>query len=102
MPAIQSFTNAIHKAQLWVEEHSTEEIADTVLPYFENVERDIVISSIDRYKQQGSYASDPVIDKDEWNNLLDVITAAGELKQRTEHDVLVDTGFAEKAIEAGR
>ena len=98
--AIQSFTNAIYKAQLWVESNDAETIADVVLPYFENVDRDILVSSIDRYKQQGSYATDPIIDEAEWNNLLDVITTAGELEKRTEHSELVDTGFAEKAIEA--
>lgn len=97
---VQAFTNAVHKAQLWVEKNDAKTIADVVKPYFENVDSDILISSIDRYKQQGSYATDPIIDEAEWNNLLDVITTAGELTKRTEHNELVDTSFAEKAIEA--
>jgi ABC-type nitrate/sulfonate/bicarbonate transport system substrate-binding protein len=97
---VQSFTNAIHKAQLWVQNNDAEAITEVVLPYFENVDRDILKSSIDRYKQQGSFATDPIIDEAEWNNLLDVITTAGELEKRTEHSELVDTSFAEKAIEA--
>ncbi|WP_138751047.1 ABC transporter substrate-binding protein [Paenibacillus sinopodophylli] len=97
---VQSFTNAIQKAQLWVASNDAEAITDVVLPYFENVDRDILISSIDRYKQQGSFATDPVIDEAEWNNLLDVITSAGELEKRTEHSELVNTDFAEKSIEA--
>ncbi|MHA6483990.1 ABC transporter substrate-binding protein [Paenibacillus sp. strain BS8-2] len=95
---VQSFTNAVFKAQQWVEEHDAAEIADVVKPYFENVELDILVSSIDRYKQQGSFATDPIVDESEWNNLLDVITSAGELEQRTEHGVLVNTKFAEQAI----
>lgn len=95
---VQAFTNAVYKAQTWVADHSAEEIADVVLPYFENVDRDILISSIDRYKQQGSFASDPIVDEAEWNNLLDVITSAGELDQRPEHSVLVNTDFAKEAI----
>ncbi|MFF2089756.1 ABC transporter substrate-binding protein [Paenibacillus sp. NPDC058174] len=97
---VQKFTNAIHKAQLWVAENDAATIADAVLPYFDNVDRDILISSIDRYKQQGSYASDPIIDEAEWNNLLDVMTTAGELKARTEHKAIVDNTFAEKSIES--
>ncbi|MFD0587018.1 ABC transporter substrate-binding protein [Paenibacillus sp. GCM10027627] len=96
---VQSFTNAIYKAQRWVEDNSAEAIADTVLPYFENVDRDILISSIDRYKSQGSFASNPVIDESEWNNLLDVIQSAGELKERTEHHALVNVDFANQAID---
>ncbi|CAM4286325.1 ABC transporter substrate-binding protein [Paenibacillus alkaliterrae] len=97
---VQAFTNAVHKAQLWVDSNNAEAIADAVLPYFENVDLDILISSIDRYKQQGSFATDPIIDEAEWNNLLDVMTTAGELENRTEHSEIVNTSFAEKAIEA--
>lgn len=95
---VQSFTDAVYKAQLWVNEHSAEEIADVVAPYFENVDRDIMVSSIARYKEQGSYATDPIVDEQEWNNLLDVMTSAGELTARTEHSQIVNTTFAEKAI----
>ena len=98
---VQAFTDAVYKAQQWVDANSAEAITDVVLPYFENVDRDILVSSIDRYKQQGSFATDPIVDTDEWNNLLDVITSAGELQERTEHGVLVNTDFAEKAIAAG-
>lgn len=98
---VQAFTNAIYKAQKWVEENDAAAIADVVKPYFENVELDILTSSIDRYKAQGSFASDPIVDETEWNNLLDIITSAGELKERTEHSALVDTSFAEKAAQSG-
>lgn len=95
---VQAFTDAVYKAQTWVEEHTAEEIADVVAPYFENVDRDIMVSSIARYKEQGSYATDPIVDEAEWNNLLDVMTSAGELSARTEHSEIVNTTFAEKAI----
>ncbi|SDT56033.1 NitT/TauT family transport system substrate-binding protein [Paenibacillaceae bacterium GAS479] len=94
---VQKFTNALQKAQLWVKEHSAEDIADAVGSYFPQTDKTIIVSSIDRYKKQGSYADNPTIDGTEWNNLLDVMNSAGELKQRTEHDVLVDNSFAEKA-----
>lgn len=97
---VQKFTNAVHRAQLWVAEHSAEEIADVVLPYFENTDRAIAISAIDRYKQQGSYASDPIVDETEWNNLLDVMTSAGELKERAPYDKLVTTTYADEAIKS--
>lgn len=95
---VQSFTDAVYKAQLWVAEHSAEEIADVVAPYFDSVDRDIMISSIARYKEQGSYATDPIVDEQEWNNLLDVMTSAGELQARTEHSEIVNTSFAQSAM----
>ena len=96
---VQGFTNAVYKAQQWVDEHSAEEIAEVVAPYFDNVDLDIMASSIDRYKAQGSFATDPIVDEAEWNNLIDVMTSAGELSEPTEHSEIVNTTFAEKAIQ---
>ncbi|GIP37346.1 ABC transporter substrate-binding protein [Paenibacillus sp. J31TS4] len=96
---IQKFTNAVYKAQQWVKAKSVEEIADAVLPYFPDTDKEIVKAVVKRYKDQGSFATDPIVDEKEWNNLLDVMQAAGELKSRVEHKALVDNRFANKAIE---
>ncbi len=37
---------------------------------------------VKRYKDQGSFATDGIVDEAEWNNLLDVMTSAGELKEK--------------------
>ncbi|MBJ6363626.1 ABC transporter substrate-binding protein [Paenibacillus sp. GCM10012307] len=96
--AAESFVKAVHRAQIWVEQHSAEEIAKVIKPYFEDADMDIVVTVVNRYKSQGSYASDPIIDESEWNNLLDVMEAAGELKERVEHSKLVDNSFAEQVL----
>ncbi|MBB3110389.1 NitT/TauT family transport system substrate-binding protein [Paenibacillus phyllosphaerae] len=95
---VQKFTNAVYKAQQWVQEHSPEEIADAVLSFFPDTDRDIAVKVIDRYKSQGSYASDPIVDEGEWNNLIDVMTTAGELSEKPAHDKLVNNAFAEEAM----
>ncbi|MBM6385616.1 MULTISPECIES: ABC transporter substrate-binding protein [Paenibacillus] len=94
---VQKFTNGLHKAQVWVDSHSAEEIADVILPYFKDIDQTILVSSINRYKEQGTYATDPIIDDEEWNNLLDVMSAAGELEQRVDSKAIVDNTYAEQA-----
>ncbi|MNP19632.1 NMT1/THI5 like protein [compost metagenome] len=94
---VQKFTNAIQKAQTWVAEHSPEEIADTIIPYFKDTDREIIVSSVKRYQEQGTYATDPKLEESEWNNLLDVMDQAGELKDRVSIEAIVDHTFAEKA-----
>jgi NitT/TauT family transport system substrate-binding protein len=96
--AVQKFTNAIHKAQKWVEAKSITEITDAILPYFKDVDKAVVEGVVKRYKEQGSYATDPIIDEAEWKNLQDVMESAGELKARVDYKKLVDTSYAEKAI----
>ncbi len=95
---VQKFTNAVYKAQQWVKKSSVEEIADAVAPFFDNTDRSIIVSVVKRYKEQGSFAENPIVDEKEWNNLLNVMESAGELKQRVPHRTLVNTEFAEKAM----
>lgn len=94
---VQKFTNAIQRAQLWVKNHTPEEIAEAIQPYFEKTDLDIVVSAVKRYKEQDTYAINPIIDNEEWSNLLDVMDNAGELKERVPVENIVNNTFAEKA-----
>lgn len=95
---VQKFTNAIYKAQKWVQEHRAKETAELVMPYFEDADLETVEMVIQRYKDQATYATDPIVDEEEWNNLQDIMESAGELKQRVDHNTLVNNTFAEAAI----
>lgn len=94
---VQKFTNAIYRAEQWVKDNSTADIAKAVQPYFKDTDPAIIRAVVKRYKEQGTYAENPVIDSKEWNNLLDVMASAGELEKRVKHGVLVDNSFADKA-----
>jgi NitT/TauT family transport system substrate-binding protein len=92
--AIEKFTRAIYKAQKWVESHSAKEIAEVIKPQFEDTELSIIETVVDRYKSQGSFATDPILDEEEWNNLQDIMEEAGELPKRIDHKTLVNTEVA--------
>ncbi|WP_249871141.1 ABC transporter substrate-binding protein [Oceanobacillus saliphilus] len=96
--AVESFTRAIYKAQQWVQENSAEEIAEVIEPYFEDTDLDILTASIDRYKSQGSFATDPILDEEEWNNLKAIMDEAGELPADVPYEDLVNTEYAEKVL----
>lgn len=95
---VRSFTKAIHKAQNWVQENDAETIAEVIHPFFEDTEIDILAASIDRYKSQESFATDPIIGEEEWNNLKNIMDEAGELPADVPYEELVDTQFAEEVI----
>ncbi|MNJ52114.1 hypothetical protein D3C77_474340 [compost metagenome] len=94
---VQKFTNAIHKAQIWVQEHSPAETASVISPYFKDTDHDIIESSVKRYLEQGSYAESPEFIEESWNNLLDVMEGAGELKERVSVDQLTNNKYAQSA-----
>ena len=95
----EKFTRAIYKAQQWVYNTSSEVVAEAIAPFFEDTELDILTSSVERYKEQKSYAESPYFDEDAWNNLQDIMDEAGELPKRLNYDTFVNTEFAEKVME---
>jgi NitT/TauT family transport system substrate-binding protein len=95
---VEKFTRAIYKAQQWVNTHSSEEIAEAIQSYFPDTDMEIMTMVVDRYKEQGSFATDPILDEEEWNNLQDIMEEAGELPQVVDHTTLVNTEIADKVI----
>ena len=96
---VEKFTRAIKKAQDWVYASSSEEVAEVIQPFFEDTEVELIATVVERYKSQESYAKDPILDEEEWNNLQDIMEEAGELPKRMDYNELVDTSFAEKVTE---
>lgn len=96
---IEKFTRALYKAQQWVETHSSDEIAEAIQSYFPDTDIKLISTVVDRYKEQGSFATDPILDVEEWNNLQDIMDEAGELPQEVDHKTLVNTEIAEKVKE---
>lgn len=93
-----SFTKAVYKAQQWVQDNSSEEIAKVLQPYFDDTDLDMLAASLDRYKNQDSFATDPILDQEEWDNLKNIMDEAGELPADVPYEDLVNTEIAEEVI----
>lgn len=94
---LKRFTRALYKAQLYVETHSAKETADVIAPYFEDTPTSLIEKVVDRYKGQHSYAVNPILEEDEWNNLQSVMKEAGELPKKSDYSKLVNTTFSRDA-----
>lgn len=95
---IEKFVRAIYKAAKWVGEHDSTQVAKVVQPFFEDTDIDILASSIDRYRKQGSFGTDLVLNEDGWNNLQNIMNEAGELPKKVDYKTLVNTSITKKAI----
>ncbi len=95
---IEKFTRAIYQAQKWVATHSAEEIAVVIQPYFSDVELKVLTKVVERYKNQDTWATDPLLDEEEYHNLEAVMESAGELKVKVPYEKIVNTEFANKVI----
>lgn len=96
---VQNFTNAIYKGMVWVQEHTSEEIADAVLPQFPDTDKEVLVTLIDRYREQDSWKPDLIITEDGFSHVMDIMESAGELDERADYKKIVTTKFAENAME---
>ncbi len=96
---VQKFTNAIYKGMIWVQNHSTEEIAEAVKPQFPDTDDEVLIALVERYKEQDSWKPDLIITEEGLNHMMDIMELAGELDTRADYDKIVNTKFAEEAME---
>ncbi|OLO38012.1 hypothetical protein BTR23_12745 [Alkalihalophilus pseudofirmus] len=96
---IEQFTRALYRGQQWVQNQPIEEVAEAIMPYFDDTSLDIIEQVIDRYKSQGSYAPTPLLSEEAWNNLQDIMDNAGELPQRVNYGELVNTTIANRVLQ---
>jgi len=95
---IQKFTNAIYRGQLWVEKNSYEEIAKAIKPFFPDTDDALLVTVVKRYKDQDTWAKNPVVKPEAFDLLQTVMSEAGELDKKVPYDKVVTTEFAEKAV----
>lgn len=95
---LMAFTRAIQRGMDWVAEHTPEEVAETIQGFFPDIDFDVLVSSVGRYMEQGSWNPTPVPSQEGFENLLRVMMAAGELANPVPFDVLMTTEVAEAAL----
>ena len=95
---IQNFTNAIYKGQKWNKEHSAREIAESIIEFFPDTDIDMLESSIQRYKDIDAWNETPILTKESFEKLQDVMQEAGELETRADYNAIVNNKYAEKAV----
>ncbi len=96
---IQRFTNALYKGQQWCKTASSEEVAKAMQPFFDDLSLDELISVVDRYKSIDAWCDNPLFTEESLNALVEIMEEAGELDKVPVYDDIVNTNFANKAIE---
>ena len=99
---IQKFTNAIYRGQQWVDSHTPREVAEVVQPYFPDSSVDLLEIVAKRYQDIDAWCKDPIMKPEALDRLQEVMTQAGELDKPAPYESIVNTEFAEKAIEAAK
>ena len=94
---IQSFTNALQKGMIYVQNHTPEEIAEVIAPQFAETDIATITTIVTRYYEQDSWKADLIFSQDAFDLLQNILAEAGELPAKVPYEDLVNTSFAEKA-----
>lgn len=93
---IQGFTNAIQKGLDYAHNHSNEEIAKKILPYFPDTSLNDLTEIVKRYKEADSWYKTTYIAEEDFNHIQTIVEKAGELTNRVPYNKLVNTSFSKK------
>ena len=91
---LNKFMTALKKGYDYLISATDEQVVNALKPSFSTTEDNLIIASVRNYIRIGAYASDFVLKESSWNNLLDIIDNAGELKSRVAWNEAVNTSFA--------
>lgn len=95
---VTKFVRAIAKAQKWIVSASDNEIAKAMQPFFPDSDIPTLEIVAKSYRETDSWMKDPVMTKDSFARLLEIIDFNGQLKSPVEFGELVDNNFAEKVL----
>lgn len=94
---VQAFTNAIAKAQKWCIESGAEEVAKAIASQFPDSDLEVLTAVCRRHQEIDAWNATPVMPKEAFERMEDVMETAGELPSRVPFEDVVDNRFAEKA-----
>lgn len=95
----QRFTNAIYKAQLWMSQHSAEEAAEAAAVSFPNLDKTVLLKSIQRYQSLDIWAASPVIPEESYERFHTAAKNSGEITGSIPFESIVVNNFAQNAVQ---
>ena len=94
------FTLGFARALHWLSSAEPGEAAEAVSDFFPGTSHEVLAASIARYQAQEQWPANPVLGRPEYDNLHDILLAAGMCRERQPYEKVVRTGIAEAAAAA--
>ena len=95
---VQRFTIGFANALEWLAANNAQEVGQAIASFFPEVRLELVVKSVARLKAQDNWPTDPVLAQPEYENLHDILVAAGLVKERQPYSKVVRTDIVETAL----
>jgi len=88
--AFEAMVRATRRTLAWVEEHGGEALADAVAPFYPDVPRDSLASSLRRYRDAGLWARTPEVSRPGFVRLADSLRSGGFISRMHSYEDCVE------------
>lgn len=95
---LQSYTNGLFRAQLWLASHSPQEIVAVLKPNLSAYSSQNLLKAVTRYKNLGVWSNRPLLEEQAFQNLQQIMIQSGESKAVLPFKDLAETKFAREAV----
>lgn len=94
----QSFVRGFAKGLEWIANNDSATITGRVAEFFAGVNPDLVLKSVERYKEHGTWPADPRLEEPEYLGLQNILIGAGLAQQPQPYSKIVRPEFARAAV----
>jgi NitT/TauT family transport system substrate-binding protein len=91
--AFAGMIRAVRRLQSWLYDHSAEELADVVAPFYPDVARDLLANSLRRYRDAGLWARRPEVSREGFARLAECLLSGGFISRMHSYEDCVDQGL---------
>lgn len=95
---LEKFTKAIYKGQLYIFNHTDEEVARVMQKQFPDIDLKNLTEVVKRYRDINAWMDTPVFSEEGFNRLQDIMITASELENVVEFETLVDLDIAKRVV----
>ena len=93
-PEVAAFLRAIHRAQVWIQTASDQEVAEAMQPYFPDTSLESLMIVAKSYRETDSWKTELTMNEADYDRLLDIMEYNGVLTTRPAFSELVDNEVA--------
>lgn len=95
---MRAFTRAVYRTQRWLAENRAPAIAAAIESAFSTTKPAILERAVARYHEQGTWARDPLLRREGYDYLEEILLAGGFIGRRARYEDLVDTAVARQVM----
>jgi NitT/TauT family transport system substrate-binding protein len=88
--AFAAMIRAVRSTQSWLCEHSAEELAEVVAPFYANLARDLLVNSLRRYRDASLWARRPEVSREGFVRLAECLLSGGFISRMPAYEDCVD------------